>query len=197
MSRSNYPSAKEKFQKLDKAGKTGVDFDFVLPNEDTFRFCQRYRVAKSFEGIELRGYSAATTTGYSGLFKILLAWSAFERFLTITGKTQAGCTALLAPYDLETAIEKIRAIDKGGKFYHFLAGEVNVRHQQELLKYFQGKPFNITYLASAVRHIFAHGSLTAHANKTNPGTIKQIANVLRDFLLLVLDSEFTKHVNRA
>lgn len=197
MSRSNYPSAKEKFHRLDKAGKTGVDFGFVLPNEEIFRFCQRYRLSKSFEGLQLRDYSEATTMGYSGLFKILLTWSAFERFLKITGKSQSACTALLAPYDPDAAIEKIRAIDKGGKFYLFLAGEVNARHQQELLKYFQGKPFNVTYLASAVRHIFAHGSLTAHANKTNPGTIKQIANVLRDFLLLVLDAEFTKHVARA
>jgi hypothetical protein len=186
-----------KFRRLDKAGKTGVDFGFVLPNEDTFRFCQRYRVSKSFEGIQLAGYSPATTTGYSGLFKILLTWSAFETYLKISGQSQSGCNALVASYDPEAAVEKIRAIDKGGKFYLFLAGQVNPKHQQELLKYFQEKPFNITYLASAVRHIFAHGSLTAHSNQTNPGTIKQIANVLRDFLLFVVDSEFTKHVDRA
>jgi hypothetical protein len=128
----------ERFRRLDKAGKTGGDFGFVLPNEDTFRFCQRYRVSKSFEGIQLAGYSDATIIGYTGLFKILLTWSAFERFLKITGQTQAQFGPLLATYDAETAIEKIRAIDKGGKFYLFLAGEVNATHQHELLSIFSG-----------------------------------------------------------
>ena len=188
----------EKFRRLNKAGKTGLDLGFVLPNDDTFRFCQRYRVAKSFESVVLSGYSAATSAGYSALFQILLTWSAFERFLKISGRTQNRCGPLLAPYDPEDRVESIRAIDVGGNFYLFLAGQVdNKAHHEQLAKYLREEPFNITYLASAVRHIFAHGSLTAHANHTKPARIKQISKILCDFLLKVMDAEFTKHVDKA
>jgi hypothetical protein len=197
MARATYPTAMPKFRRLIDAGKTASDFGFALPNEHTFRFCQRFRVSKSFEGVKLTGYSTSTVGGYSALFKILLTWSAFESFLKLIDRRQDACGTLLAPYDPEGRIHRIRGIDHKEKFYLFLSGQVNPTHKQELVRYFNNRPFNITYLASAVRHIFAHGSLTAHPNHAQPATIKQISNVLCDFLLHVLDSEFTKHVDAA
>lgn len=45
------------------------------------RFIARYRLAKSFRGLELEGYNQRTVNGYNGIFHVHLAFSAFECLL--------------------------------------------------------------------------------------------------------------------
>lgn len=58
----------------------------------------------------------------------------------------------------------------------------------------RGESHNILAIAAAVRHIFAHGKLSAHANRCSPGKVDQICGDLTDNLFLFMDNEFKRKV---
>lgn len=65
----------------------------------------------------------------------------------------------------------------------------------ELRKYLGGKEFNVTYLASAVRHIFAHGYLTPNANRAKPEAVAAICQLLAKNVLRAAGADFKQRVN--
>jgi hypothetical protein len=71
---------------------------------------------------------------------------------------------------------------------------VNATHKRELENYFNDDVCNIGYLASAIRHLFAHGWLTPNANQVDPVVATTICNDLCTFLLRVMDDEFGSRV---
>ncbi|MFA0345470.1 MULTISPECIES: hypothetical protein [unclassified Vibrio] len=160
------------------------------------RFAARYRVAASFNGLNLDNFSESTEAGYSGLCRVFLAWSAYEVFLKIIELKASKTESLLSRYDSGSVARQIRAMDTGDKFYNFIYERVNKAHQTELAKYFQVDECNPQYLASAVRHIFAHGTLSANANEVSPKTVELICDLLADFLLKVMDHEFSNIIEK-
>jgi hypothetical protein len=52
-------------------------------------------------------------------------------------------------------------------------------------------------LASAIRHIFAHGWLSPNANQVNPNTVVEICDLLHQFLLSFMDIEFSNRLDKA
>lgn len=190
----HYPRAWKTYITALKQGKTSADFGFSASNGAIVRFASRYRVAKSFQTIQLDGYSPATADGYAALLRVFLCWSAFEQFLLILSIEQRNLAPLLKPYNPDETIGQIKAIDRNRSFYNFLYARVNNAHRQELDHYFQDDLQNITYLASAIRHVFVHGQLTPHANQTHPQRVAKIGTVISEFLLRVMDDEFEKQV---
>ena len=86
----------------------------------------------------------------------------------------------------------IRKVDVGDRFYGFIYGRVNPAHKLELDNYFNADPCNVAYLASSIRHIFAHGNLTPNAAQAEPAVVIEICNQLSNFLLGVMNAEFGK-----
>lgn len=172
-------------------------FGFKLPIGDVNRFRARYRVAKCFRGVELEDYREATTAGYSALCRVMFVWSAFETFLQINGikpRDVKKVASDLEKHGSKKILSQIQRIDKGEKFYRFIDERVNPTHKDQLADYFKGNPCNIAYLASAIRHIFAHGWLSPNANEVDPKAVVEICDVLSDFLLTFMDTEFSRHV---
>ncbi len=161
---------------------------------DINRFGARYRLAKSFKSIDLESYSNETKSGYGSLFSVFLAWSAFERFLEIIGVEQKDLDELLAAYPSDEVLKAIKDDDEANKFYSFIYERVNAKHKGHLDNYFNDAPCNITYLASAIRHKFAHGSLSPNANEVNPQVVIDVCQRLRMFLFNVMDAEFSSRV---
>jgi len=93
-------------------------------------------------------------------------------------------------------LDRLRAIDGDSKFYEFLYERVNATHKRELENYMANDPCNLAYLASAIRHIFAHGWLTPNAGGGEAGTAAALSRQLSDFLLEFMDAQFTKYVIR-
>lgn len=169
-------------------------FNLFSSTGDINRFAARYRLAKCFRGMLLDSITEITANGYSALCRVLLVWSAFEFFLKAINVRQADLAGLLAPYHTQKWIDEIRRADTNEKFYRFIYERVNQSHKRELDNYFGNDPCNVTYLASAIRHLFAHGILTPNANGANPGDVITLCNVLYDALMSVMDDEFSKRM---
>src|SRR5690606_10051532 len=90
----------------------------------------------------------------------------------------------------------MRAIDRDDAFYRFIQERVNASHRAELENYFNQDPCNVAYLASAIRHIFAHGSLTPNANQVEPSTVVAVCDRISHFLINVMDQEFGGRVEQ-
>jgi hypothetical protein len=195
MSKDNYPSGWKSFDSFVQFhGYDGYGFKSEIG--DVNRFAARYRMARSANGISLAGYSPEAENGYSGLLKVLLAWSAFENLLLILGEKQTSASKFIDVNDGILIAQKIRSLDDGDKFYRFIYDRVNNRHQTELDNYFNSDPCNPLYLASAIRHIFAHGPLTPHANEVNPMVVASICEALHEFILNIANHEFEKYIIR-
>jgi hypothetical protein len=169
-------------------------YGFVGDTGDVNRFGARFRVANSFRGIELEGYSDATALGYSAFCRVLFVWSAFESFLRILGIDQTQSGPLLENHGAAKALANLQTLDVDNRFYDFIYQRVNGRHKTELDTYRNGNPCNVGYLASAIRHIFAHGHLTPNANSVDPGIVISICDKLCGFLLHVMNQEFGDRV---
>jgi hypothetical protein len=158
------------------------------------RFAARYRVARSFEGITLEGFAPRTVSGYASLFRLFLTWSAFEQYLKALQWKQADCTRLITRYVTSDVIAQIRTIDSQNRFYHLVISKANKDHVVELEKYLRKKPFNPSYLASSVRHVFAHGMLTPNANRATPDAVTQICDILSKAHLSATGDDFRRRV---
>ena len=78
--RNNLPYWKKYSQNL-KEGKKAKDFGFKCKEGDVSRTNARYRVSKSFEKVELSGYSASTMKAYSAIMGVFLIYSVFENYV--------------------------------------------------------------------------------------------------------------------
>ena len=149
-----------------------------------------------FQGIVLQGYQKNTENGYSALCQVMFTWSAFETFVEIAKLDKSDIGKELEHFGAIEILDNIRLIDKDDKFYKFIYERVNNKHKNELDNYFNRDSCNIIYLASAIRHIFAHGWLSPHANQANPKAVNQICHILSQFLLDFMDREFSSRVEK-
>lgn len=174
---------------------TGSDFfGFTDSVGNVNRFAARYRAARSFVGVTLDEYSEFTERGYSALVRIMLVYSAFEAFMDISARDQKKVGVELSACGANALIEKVREADRDRSFYKFLYERVNPVHKRELDGYFNEDPFNVAYMASAVRHIFAHGWLTPNVNGADAGTVAYICDEISEFLLAFMNKTFSGHV---
>lgn len=165
-------------------------FGFTGTTGDVNRFGARYRAAKSFRRIELEGYSAPTERGYSALCRVFFVWSALESLLRITGQPQNLAGPLLEKHGAYDVRARLRALDSDDRVYNFIYERVNGTHQRELEAYRNDDLCNFAYLASAIRHMFAHGYLTPNVDSVDSEVCVQICDELSDFVLEGMNREF-------
>jgi len=161
------------------------------------RFKARYRAARALEGIELKDFSAATGPGYLALTRILYTYSAFELFLCAIGVKQKKLEKLLARYPVDDWIKQLKKADASDIIYNFVLahGSLDGSHKHHVLQYLASrKPMNYTFLASVIRHTFAHGHLTPGSGKASPGQVEVICSVLTQSLFCIMDREFEERM---
>jgi hypothetical protein len=159
---------------------------------DINRLNSRMRLARSFQGILLEGYNEKTISGYNALFQVFLTHSVLEQYCHVFGHRLDRLAPVMAPYAPETVITTFRDSDPEQRFYKFLHERVNNYLKQHLINCFNGSDANVGHLSASIRHIFAHGHLTAHANNVNPDHVNLVCACISDFLLNFMDAEFTK-----
>jgi hypothetical protein len=189
----NYPRGYREFDQLVKSGHKTTQIGFQTDANTVYRFTNRFRLAKEFNEIKFDTYKGDTAMGYNGLFRAFLVYSAFELFLKIFGETQPTITAVLSPYDPVSSIQSILNVDSNKQFYNFIYAHLDKPNAKNGLSFaYNGTSANITYIASGIRHIFAHGHLSAHANECKPETVKEICDTIFEFHARVMEQEFTK-----
>ena len=168
------------------------------------RLNARMNVARSFRGIELEGFASKTVNGYDAFLQVVLTHSVLERFVRMYGKSSkvSGWEELISPYHPQEVIRKYFELDNQSRLFDFLCQHLDKKRdgeagaiEQGLTACRTGESKNVAFISGAVRHIFAHGHLTANANGITPARAYKACTLISDFLLDFMDAEFTKSVN--
>ncbi|RUS94386.1 hypothetical protein DSM106972_093710 [Dulcicalothrix desertica PCC 7102] len=111
-----------KFHQLLKLDQHPSDMGFSskVRAGDIIRFASRVRLAKSFKGINIDGYSQDANYGYNAFFLVFLTHSALERFIEISALNLDALDFIMAPYNPEKVIEKFLEKDKKSLLYNFI-----------------------------------------------------------------------------
>ena len=186
-----------KFHQLLKLEQNPSDMGFSskVRAGDIIRFASRVRLAKSFKGINIDGYSQDANYGYNAFFSVFLTHSALERFMEINSLELDALESIMAPYNPEKVIEQFLKKDKKGLLYHFIHTRVNKKLKLKLSNCINNNSTNIAHISASIRHIFAHGHLCAHSNGVNPKNVYSICTSISDFLLTFMDAEFEKKID--
>lgn len=198
---SFYPAHYSEFLKAHKPQGIAVQFSPKVPVESVYWFCNRFRLANSFQAISAKGYSedSDTISGYSALFRVYLTYSAFELFMEICSLTLKPAAALCARHDSSEALERIRAVKKSAEFFSAikkrLAPDKNPDLHTEIDNFLNDQDASPLSLARSIRHIFAHGYLTSYSGEgVTPAQVIKICNHLAEFMIKVMNAEFGKRV---
>lgn len=159
----------------------------------TNRFIARYKLATKFIGIDAVDISIRTLQGYSALMNVFLSYTAFETLIEGISENQSRKEDDLAvdifvekyahPMDDDDLEKRIRA---NGKLLQMLINYADVPHgrplQMERLMSFYLGDGGLHAIARQIRHLVAHGHLSAHG--ADATTLKKIT-ALNDLAALV------------
>ena len=172
---------------LDQMGLNGSESD--VP-----RWNARIKLARNFRGLKIVSCSDRTLKGYNALFQVFLTHSALERYMSIIDVSEDNLEPLLQPYNPVKAIEDFFGHDQKGKLFDFLHKRVNPRLKARLTACREGRCCNVASLSASVRHIFAHGHLTANSYGINPNHVASACGTVSDFLLDFMENDFTMRI---
>lgn len=186
------------FQALRKQGHipSRMGFSSKCSTKEINVFSTRMRLARSFQGLALDGYNPETVLGYGGFFQVFLTHSALECFLRINNlKNVTQLEPLILPYKPEEVIETFFKNDPKLLLFDYLSDHVNKDLKLRLDDVKARSSCNAAYLSASIRHIFAHGHLTAHSNGIkNTKRVHLICQSISNFLINFMDAEFTSKV---
>ena len=182
------------FQELLKRGYVPKRIEF--PNDvsagDINRINARVRIARDFDSIVIKGLGKDSTLGYEAFFRVFLTHSALEPFLDAIEYDLYKIEDKLEPHGSNEVFETIRKYDAKRKLYDFLYQQLtNKKLAEKLTDCYNGKSKNTACVSAAIRHIFAHGHLSAQANGITPKSAHKICSALSAHLLEFMDHEFT------
>lgn len=165
-----------------------------------YRFANRYRMALQFRGVTLEGFGKETEQGYSALTRIFLVWSVFERYTEM-----AGVHPPYKPFFLHVPKSELgalaRVIDRNDperRLFDFLRRQVRDEiHKKSLDRFRGGDDWAVVYYASALRHIYVHGHLTAAAQGCTGAQVGMICNEVSRSLLHWIGKDFARRLKIA
>ncbi|TDU67132.1 hypothetical protein EI77_03333 [Prosthecobacter fusiformis] len=173
---------------------------FIGVKQEFYRFANRLRLAACFGGLHLKGFTDDTATGYDALTQVFFTWSAFERYADLAN-ARPPFRELFAHHPRQRVHELAtlcRAQDPEHKLVGFLITQALLPvHEMYLARYRDGHDFSVLTLAACIRHIFAHGHLTANPYRLPSANLVVICCALNDFLLDFIRSDFLRRVQWA
>jgi hypothetical protein len=178
-------------------GDSIASLGFIGTKFDFYRFTNRFRLATSFQGLRLEGFTEETTSGYDALTRIFFAWSAFERYADLADD-RPPFRSLFAHHPRRHIVElaaHCRAQDPDNLLIDFLCDQSLLpQHVTYLGRYRDGHHFSVLTLAASIRHIFAHGMLTAHPNGMSAQALSNISRSLGNFLIHFVRTDFARRL---
>ena len=175
-------------------GFKGSKFDF-------YRFANRFRLATSFRGMDLEGFAPETAGGYGALTRVFFTWSAFEGYTELADDQALPYRTLLAHHPrhhIRNLANLCREQDPENKLGEFLREHAQSAPQVIFLTKFQeGMDLAVLTHAACIRHIFAHGRLTAHPNGLQAENMISICDALSGFISNFIRSDFERRLKLA
>ena len=174
----NMPTAYKDYQQKLKTGTIKLNDEVKIRLS---RFPYRYRLAKSFVGIDAKEVGK-TLIGYEAGMKVFLAYTAYEDL--IYAAQELGIENVKAKNE-NTILNKELAeqLLKNTNLIKFVRN--NLRDEDTLLKvrieeFIRGETNDVLFLALAIRNLYAHGVFTATKggvkNKTDKALYFRLAN---------------------
>lgn len=165
-------------------------FGYIGKQADLNRFARRYRFARSLHSIKLDTYHPDTEAGYTALLRAFLMWGAFESYLRLLGLKQNMSDAFLVSHNPGSLDAQVRSFKSTIAFYEFLVQFLKTENKTQITEFVAGRPYNASYLASSIRHVFAHGTLTANPGGVDSVDLVPIVDAVTNWHFTVLDTDF-------
>lgn len=192
---AGYPKSFPEFQAHVEASGWRLDrLGYPCGAKVGYRFCNRFRLAASFEGLSLNGYEDDQIAGYDGLLSVFLAFSAYELLWKVLDMDQDELPALMNVDEEQHVFSDFEKYDPEGVFFHFLRGTVDDALRERLDRFEGGDVTQAVYLAAAIHHVFAHGYLSRHPKGAFPENISKVCQSARELLMNFMDERFTQLV---
>jgi hypothetical protein len=182
------------FVRLLKEGHDPERMGLIGTAGDVSRWSSRVKLARNFRGLQVENYSERTLAGYNAFLQVFLTHSALERYLPIVGLTDGNLKDVLLPYNPHEAISRFFARDRSGKLFDFLHSRLKAKLRNNLTACREGTCCDVTCLSAAVRHIFAHGHLTANSHDINPNQVARACEAISNFLLDFMEGDFARRI---
>ena len=182
------------------AGDSLAGLGFIGTKFDFYRFANRLRLAACFGGLHLRGFTDDTAAGYDALTQVFFTWSAFELYVDLANDRPPFRT--LFAHHPRAKVHELAALCRAQDPEHKLVGFLITQsllpvHETHLARYRDGHDFSVLTLAACIRHIFAHGHLTANPYRLPSMNLIIICCALNDFLLDFIRGDFLRRVTLA
>lgn len=190
----NMPTAYKEYQHNLKAGTKRIN---EVIKTRLSRFPYRYRLAKSFVGIDAKEVGR-TLIGYEAGMKVFLAYTAYEDLIFAAQKLGID---KVKDKNENTIINKDLAEEliKNTKLIEFVRD--NLRSEDALLKarieeFIRGETYDVLFLALAIRNFYAHGVFTATTGGITKKADKATYFKLADVVLKYCDKRFTNCIKK-
>ena len=192
----NYPTEWAEYQDAKKSRSLPPWFPrYELVN----RFGARYRAAKSYEG-GFQSYSdKSTANGYDALIRLTLAFSALEYYYKFVCKTNLpGIRHIFEMHHRElylnyaSGFKQLIVGDDPRRFFELIRPHLDKPFPAVIERVLEGKSNNVIKALQGVRHGFIHGHVTPNMGQVQAGTVIEICSLGSDFLLDLMDAEFSR-----
>lgn len=161
------------------------------------RFFARYSLAVGFEGIKVKNLSEKTKKGYDSIFKVQIAYSAFDALLTgieiLNHSVTVEYDRLKHVIDDEPLAERFR--NKNSDLLHLALMHTTKNMTKNLLNFNDSKSNNVMHIAAAVRHLSAHGLMTVNGARLDLVRNVNDMNKLGDEVIKYTEGLFGKFVD--
>jgi hypothetical protein len=182
-----------KIKKFNKALKMLSEVE-VLPVFGIKRFYSRYALAHSYIGMNIDGMSQRTIRGYSAMYRLQIAYSAFDSLLegisTLGIKTGIAMKRHMHVIENKKLIESFR--ENNRDIFHLCIVHCDKNTRESISDLLDGKQNNILHLAAAIRHLVAHGHMSVHGGRLNLARNVRDVVTLSDEVLRYADELFGK-----
>jgi hypothetical protein len=187
------------FDQFYKRGHNPKAMGLIGSAGDITRLSYRLKLARGFKTLDVDGFTPKSILGYNAFFQVFLTHSAVEQYLKITGQYQR--LTQQKPTDLEVqfpslisreVVSAFFAYDRENRLFQFLCTKLDSKNLKAgLVECHTGRCASVWPLSASIRHIFAHGHLTANAKGINPSHIHKGCQALSEFLLDYVDHDFS------
>lgn len=162
---------------------------------DVNRLSARIVFVQNYRGILFENYKEESANAYSSLFQVFLTYSAFEMFMKLFKCDFYDIDSKYPDHKYDALSDKIRKIDRTGKFYKAILEHISrERLRRRLSNFREGNHNNPLVFAACIRHAFAHGKLSANPSGASSIVVKKVCDELYTFMLDIVDTEFEKRV---